>query len=189
MSDKISPAPTKYWDVNVKVELAPGATARRAEICAADLRVHHFPRVMADCEAQANARALDEFHATVAIGVLEAVIITASAKDTGEQVYPSEPHHFEESAHPVASEIHERPYKLVCIEDAENHVMCYTPWHLQETIAFLLNKGMEAIRLEAAAAAAQRDEEEAARAKREQALKDAFSGKMPTLPPERKWNS
>ena len=72
---KTTPA-KKSYDVTVSVSLIPGCTADDAEIAASDLRSHSY-RVEAVSAAKAEKAALDQFHGSIAIGVLEHVTITA----------------------------------------------------------------------------------------------------------------
>lgn len=67
-----------HYDVSVAVSLIPLATAQDAEIDPSDVRTHTF-EVDAASKHKAEETALDEFHSTIAIGVLDYVKIKANA--------------------------------------------------------------------------------------------------------------
>lgn len=66
---------TRSFSVTVKVALVPGATADDAEIAASDIGEHVLD-VQASNRREASEAALDEFHSSVPIGVLDNVKIT-----------------------------------------------------------------------------------------------------------------
>ena len=74
-----APAHAKPYEVVVSVALVHGFTAEDAEIDIGDLRRKHTFPVNADDRTQAEGLALDEFHSTIPIGLLEAVTISARA--------------------------------------------------------------------------------------------------------------
>lgn len=72
----------KTYQVTVTVHLEAGETAESAEIEAEDLEHPFTYTITATSPEEAEERALDVFHSTIAIGVLDAVKVEATAKET-----------------------------------------------------------------------------------------------------------
>lgn len=66
----------RTFNVVITLQLAPNTTADEAEIDAEELGDHTYESVLADSKEEASEKALDIFHSTVPVGVLDFVEIT-----------------------------------------------------------------------------------------------------------------